>query len=251
MRFGHGIYFNRGRAQGRRPAERRRTPTPTCPARWPTFPTPRRWWPRSPAPGSPMCAARCWRAGSPSCSPAPGHDRRAGRRRAAGGHRSRRPHRRRRPRRQRVERLHLAATPSCGAPAWCCASTSPPPGPSTSTWSPPPSPRSTSTPAPTRRWHSRHSPDDRSAVATFVVPRVLHGRTADGERWSTVVGDDNPAVPAAATPGPSPTELTVRSVRPPGDWMQKVAAARATIRGGAPHQGGAGPRDRGLRRRAL
>ena len=76
-------------------------------------------------------------------------------------------------------------------------------------------------------------PYDRAAAATFVVPRVVHGLTSDGERWSTVVSGGTPAPPPTpASAAPTPSELVVRSVRPPAEWRDAVAVARDRIRAG-------------------
>ena len=91
-------------------------------------------------------------------------------------------------------------------------------------------------------------PFDRSAPATMVVPAVVHGRTAEGARWRTDIG---PADESSTTgrgggtpntgqrsgthphrPPSFPSEVTVRSVRPAGEWCDVVAAATARIAAG-------------------
>ncbi len=86
-------------------------------------------------------------------------------------------------------------------------------------------------------------PFDRDSPARFTVPRVLHTRTADGERWRTDVSPATEADPQSALhsdphdagfdPAPSATEVTVRSVIPPEQWCTAVATARDAIRAGA------------------
>ena len=75
-------------------------------------------------------------------------------------------------------------------------------------------------------------PYDRTAAASLVVPRVVHGRTADGTRWTTTIGDDGtvlaPATPATAPP-PGPSVITVRSARRDGDWKHGVEVATKAI----------------------
>ena len=85
-------------------------------------------------------------------------------------------------------------------------------------------------------------PFDRSAPATLVVPSVIHGRTAEGARWRTDIGSIEPANDTAVSdPSPgsitvslprSPSEVTVRSVRPADEWCETVAAATERIRAG-------------------
>jgi menaquinone-specific isochorismate synthase len=77
-------------------------------------------------------------------------------------------------------------------------------------------------------------PYDRDAAATLVVPRVLHGRTADGHRWTTVTATGHATDSAAPDPGDRdlpavPAAVSVRSVRPPGDWRRAVAEATERI----------------------
>ena len=67
-------------------------------------------------------------------------------------------------------------------------------------------------------------PYDRTAAASLVVPRVVHGRTADGTRWTTTIGADgdgpgaghvgngaarrDPPSSRCAAPGPTGTGST-------------------------------------------
>ncbi len=69
-------------------------------------------------------------------------------------------------------------------------------------------------------------PYDRSAAATFVVPSVLHGRSPDGRRWRTEVGDEPP--PSGDAP-PAPRRVEVESVRDPEDWCDDVRTATKRI----------------------
>jgi menaquinone-specific isochorismate synthase len=76
-------------------------------------------------------------------------------------------------------------------------------------------------------------PYDRSAPASLVVPAVVHGRSSDGDRWTTTIGDgDHPAAPGAVdapVDGAAPTTVSVHSVRPPEEWMAAVAVATKRI----------------------
>lgn len=78
-------------------------------------------------------------------------------------------------------------------------------------------------------------PFDRSAPASLVVPRVVHGRTADGHRWTTVTepagGDRTADGPAAPEPTAvaEPRAVTVRAGRSSEDWRAAVAAATERI----------------------
>lgn len=81
-------------------------------------------------------------------------------------------------------------------------------------------------------------PFDRDVGARLVVPALLHTTTADGERWTTVVGPvGGPAPWDDLQPSPTPvveepTAMTVRSVMAPAEWCDAVAAARDRIRSG-------------------
>lgn len=84
-------------------------------------------------------------------------------------------------------------------------------------------------------------PYDRSAPATLTVPEVIHGRSSDGDRWTTrIVQADGapihpptPPAPAHHAPGPQePTTVGVRSVIDPSRWMDTVADAVARIEAG-------------------
>lgn len=84
-------------------------------------------------------------------------------------------------------------------------------------------------------------PYDRRAAATLTVPAVLHGRSSDGDRWTTTVtdgpstGHERDSVVGSADPGSppaDPTEVTVRTVIDPTSWMEAVAAAVARIEAG-------------------
>lgn len=80
-------------------------------------------------------------------------------------------------------------------------------------------------------------PYDRAAAASLIVPSVLHGRSAEGERWTTTVARSTAsALPTAlvSTPEPghaarAPSEVTVRSVTDPDEWSNAVSSAVARI----------------------
>lgn len=83
-------------------------------------------------------------------------------------------------------------------------------------------------------------PFDRTAPATLVVPRIVHGWTADGARWTTTIasadGADDPPGAVAVEPSPhgplSPDSLQVSSRRASAEWCEAVAAATERIRSG-------------------
>lgn len=81
-------------------------------------------------------------------------------------------------------------------------------------------------------------PYDRRTSGRFVVPEVLHGRTADGDRWLTRVGvaDQRPPESTATRPeaetATAASELSVRSMRPAQEWCASVETARDRIRAG-------------------
>ena len=79
-------------------------------------------------------------------------------------------------------------------------------------------------------------PFDRTAAATLVVPRVVHGRTAEGTLWRTEIGaaDAGPAVePPVTALGPDDLgPITVRSVRTPTEFCDAVVAATERIAAG-------------------
>ncbi len=82
------------------------------------------------------------------------------------------------------------------------------------------------------------------APAELIVPSLIVGRDADGTRWATTIGpgadaESDPvaeirqrataaSVPKTAGPG----SFSVRSSRPPEDWMAAVAEATSRIRAG-------------------
>jgi menaquinone-specific isochorismate synthase len=76
-------------------------------------------------------------------------------------------------------------------------------------------------------------PFDRTRGATLVVPRVVHGRTAEGARWRTEIGlAGSTAVDPSPPPPRTPSEITVRSVRDAAEWCMDVEAATERIRAG-------------------
>ena len=78
-------------------------------------------------------------------------------------------------------------------------------------------------------------PYDRESTARFVVPGVLHGRTADGDRWTTTVGSSSSTDRYLSDPGATPDatqSMEVRSVIPAEKWCAAVTEARDRIRAG-------------------
>ncbi|MFN8053379.1 MAG: isochorismate synthase [Acidimicrobiales bacterium] len=85
-------------------------------------------------------------------------------------------------------------------------------------------------------------PFDRTAPATFVVPAVLRGSTADGAHWITTVSPPSPGSPEPAPDSasasddggvsPSPSEMTIRSVIAADTWCDLVAEATKRIAAG-------------------
>ena len=72
----------------------------------------------------------------------------------------------------------------------------------------------------------------------LVVPALVVGRTSDGARWITTIGDLGATTPPIEATAPAPragwaADATVTSSRPPDDWQRAVAAARDQIRAGA------------------
>lgn len=74
-------------------------------------------------------------------------------------------------------------------------------------------------------------PYDRNAAASLVVPAMLHGRSAEGERWTTTITRSGTSPLSTASPGPTaaPSEVTVRSTTDPELWTEAVANAVARI----------------------
>jgi menaquinone-specific isochorismate synthase len=86
-------------------------------------------------------------------------------------------------------------------------------------------------------------PFDRDAAATLVVPRVVHGRTAEGTLWRTelhrldtsaAMAEDSHVTPSGAPDAPPPDtgRVTVSSVRTPAEFCEAVVAATARITAG-------------------
>jgi menaquinone-specific isochorismate synthase len=70
-----------------------------------------------------------------------------------------------------------------------------------------------------------------------VVPELVVGRTSDGARWITTIGDLGATTPPieASAPAPRPgwaADAHITSSRPPSEWQSAVAAARDRIRSG-------------------
>ncbi len=80
-------------------------------------------------------------------------------------------------------------------------------------------------------------PFDPSAATTFVVPRVLVGRAADGSRWVTHVGADGEDVTdrvlAPVVDEPRARRFEVQAVQDPGWWKDSVRFATKCIADGA------------------
>jgi menaquinone-specific isochorismate synthase len=78
-------------------------------------------------------------------------------------------------------------------------------------------------------------PFDRRHGATLVVPQVIHGRSAEGARWTTTVGRhgaDLPSVRQLLAEPRMPGEVHVRSAEPSDAWEGLVAEATRRIRDG-------------------
>lgn len=93
-------------------------------------------------------------------------------------------------------------------------------------------------------------PFDTASPARFVVPEVVHGSDAEGQRWVTVIGEGGPR--ATTSPGGTtghsraaadtmaqqprvlqPREICVRGVVDPVVWCDAVSEARRRIEAGA------------------
>lgn len=79
-------------------------------------------------------------------------------------------------------------------------------------------------------------PFEPDAPASLVVPRVVHGRSADGARWRCVIGrdpDPEPSDPGSSGPPPAaPTALHLRTAQPPEEWCAAVEEATRHIAAG-------------------
>ena len=89
-------------------------------------------------------------------------------------------------------------------------------------------------------------PFDRGAAATFIVPQLVRASTSDGEHWTTelvtphttyaryVLGEHNPGrdITGQNEPESDPEKVNVRSVVPPHEWCELVAAATRRISAG-------------------
>lgn len=79
-------------------------------------------------------------------------------------------------------------------------------------------------------------PFDKSAGGAFVVPKVIVGRSADGTRWVTTIGDvDEAPLDLVAPPAAEPraTRYDVEAVRDVDAWMDTVELATKRIAAGA------------------
>ena len=81
-------------------------------------------------------------------------------------------------------------------------------------------------------------PFDRRAPATLLVPAVILGTTADGERWRTTIAgcDTTPLSAPLTAPARAvdrPRSITVTSTQDAADWCAIVESARARIAAGA------------------
>lgn len=78
-------------------------------------------------------------------------------------------------------------------------------------------------------------PYDREAPATLVVPAVVHGRTSDGDRWTTRLSGDGIATIGRTAddvaPQPQPATVVVEGGSA-SSWMSRVAEAVRHIRDG-------------------
>lgn len=77
-------------------------------------------------------------------------------------------------------------------------------------------------------------PYDRDAPARLVVPAAIHGRTAEGERWTTRIGgpdDDGCVLRTDRSTRRPPSTVTVRGADPQR-WMDAVEEATRRIRDG-------------------
>ncbi|CAN5517385.1 isochorismate synthase DhbC [soil metagenome] len=77
-------------------------------------------------------------------------------------------------------------------------------------------------------------PCDREQGATLVVPRIVHGRSAEGARWRTEITpvDGDAVAEPDSEISDGPTEVTVHSIRSVADWCAAVEAATTRIRAG-------------------
>lgn len=74
-------------------------------------------------------------------------------------------------------------------------------------------------------------PYDRSAAATLVVPQVVHGRTSDGDRWTTRTdgAGASTSIPVEdRAPLRQPSTVVVQATNPI-EWMRTVATATTRI----------------------
>ena len=100
-------------------------------------------------------------------------------------------------------------------------------------------------------------PFDRHARGELIVPEIVVGRGADGRRWLTAIGNDQPAdvgralarvldlvgsegadrAPSGADPNPQPTSYELSASLAPEIWRDEiVAVARDRIAGGHVHK---------------
>lgn len=77
-------------------------------------------------------------------------------------------------------------------------------------------------------------PFDRNQPGRFTIPATMWTRTSDGDRSRTEVSGPGTQRQSEVPPGTvaAPTELTIRSARPPRQWCDAVSAARDRIRAG-------------------
>lgn len=77
-------------------------------------------------------------------------------------------------------------------------------------------------------------PYDRSAAATLVVPQVVHGRTSDGDRWTTRTdgAGASTSIPVEdRAPLRQPSTVVVQATNPI-EWMRTVATVTTRIASG-------------------
>ncbi|HEX4901983.1 MAG TPA: isochorismate synthase [Acidimicrobiales bacterium] len=75
-------------------------------------------------------------------------------------------------------------------------------------------------------------PFDPAMAAAFVVPEVVVGRSADGTRWVTTIGDSEPELRAPPAAEPRAGRFEVEGVQDPDAWMETVAQATKRILAG-------------------
>lgn len=78
-------------------------------------------------------------------------------------------------------------------------------------------------------------PFERGSRCDLVVPSVLVGKSADGQRWVTTIDDQSARMPdlgPAGRPAPHAQQFTVRPLTPIDRYLTAVTAARDAVRNG-------------------